>query len=390
MLHCKAPSTGDGRRGPITGHSRRPARRGSKVSDGFFQLRPAPRRPRPPSVAARPRPRRANTRRSYSGAFRRLDAWLDGRPLEDAVTYLAELHDQGRAPSSSSTAVAAARFRARLAGDADPGRGTDRPGAGRRTAAGPRAAARRARSWRWPWPRSSPPATGSDVAADEVALKRGSPCGPTYPVSRASPAGCRAPGTGGHRRVALGQPHLSCRQRELPRTSFHPLRPRVRAALSLRDAAARAGAGLPARATKTACSASERTEPPCRTAADLVAADATPRFTEAFKHLRTGEPSRDRIGLLNVLLAEAVGARPPGAWSAGEHPARLCSPARMRAAPGACPTAEFAGGRGACPPEVRWQTAPSGPKSVTASASDSTPDDQVGGDLDVAVPRSGT
>ena len=36
-----------------------------------------------------------NTRRAYSGALRRLDAWLDGRPLEDATlaAYLAELHD---------------------------------------------------------------------------------------------------------------------------------------------------------------------------------------------------------------------------------------------------------------------------------------------------------
>ena len=33
--------------------------------------------------------------------------------------------------------------------------------------------------------------------------------------------------------------------------------------------------------------------------------DAT-RFTEAFTHLRAGEPCRDRIGLLNVLLAEGI------------------------------------------------------------------------------------
>ena len=31
-----------------------------------------------------------------------------------------------------------------------------------------------------------------------------------------------------------------------------------------------------------------------------------PRFTEAFTHLRTGEPCRDRIGLLNVLLADGI------------------------------------------------------------------------------------
>ena len=30
------------------------------------------------------------------------------------------------------------------------------------------------------------------------------------------------------------------------------------------------------------------------------------RVTEAFTHLRTGSPCRDRIGLLNVLLAEGI------------------------------------------------------------------------------------
>ena len=74
-----------------------------------------------------------------SGALRRLDAWLAGRRLEDATLagYLAELHEQGRAPSSASTAVAAARFRARLAGEPSPaGKRTARVLAGyRRTAA---------------------------------------------------------------------------------------------------------------------------------------------------------------------------------------------------------------------------------------------------------------
>ena len=37
----------------------------------------------------------------------------------------------------------------------------------------------------------------------------------------------------------------------------------------------------------------------------LVVDDAT-RFTEAFTHLRTGSPRPDRIGLLNVLLAEGI------------------------------------------------------------------------------------
>ena len=71
-----------------------------------------------------------NTRGAYSGALRRLDAWLDGRPLEDATlaTYLAEFHDQGRASASASTAVAAACFRAPPRRRAEPGRGTDGPG----------------------------------------------------------------------------------------------------------------------------------------------------------------------------------------------------------------------------------------------------------------------
>ena len=55
-----------------------------------------------------------NTRRAYAGALRRLDAWLDGRPLHDVTlaAYLSELHDAGRASSSASMAVAAACFRA--------------------------------------------------------------------------------------------------------------------------------------------------------------------------------------------------------------------------------------------------------------------------------------
>ena len=45
-----------------------------------------------------------NTRRAYTGALRRLDAWLDGRELHDVTlaAYLAELHDTGRASSSAS------------------------------------------------------------------------------------------------------------------------------------------------------------------------------------------------------------------------------------------------------------------------------------------------
>ena len=65
----------------------------------MFRSSPAPRRGR-----ALP----ANTRRPYSGALRRLDAWL-GRPrgLEDATlaAYLTELHDQGESPGIAGIAA---------------------------------------------------------------------------------------------------------------------------------------------------------------------------------------------------------------------------------------------------------------------------------------------
>ena len=65
---------------------------------------------------------RANTRRAYAGALRRLDAGLAGRPLDDVslAAYIAELHDGGRASSSAAMAVAAACFRAKLAGQPHP------------------------------------------------------------------------------------------------------------------------------------------------------------------------------------------------------------------------------------------------------------------------------
>ena len=82
-----------------------------------------------------------NTRRAYAGALRRLDAWLNGRRLEDATlaAFVAELHDQGRAPASASTTVAAACFRARLARAPSPaGERTARVLAGYRRTAGDR------------------------------------------------------------------------------------------------------------------------------------------------------------------------------------------------------------------------------------------------------------
>ena len=108
--------------------------------------------PTRPAAAAleRPTPRRG-----------RLDAWLDGRRLDDQAlaAYLAEFHNQGRARASASTVVAAACFQARLAGDR--GRGTDGPGPGPATGGPPaiEAGGKRGRSGRRTSPPSSPPAT---------------------------------------------------------------------------------------------------------------------------------------------------------------------------------------------------------------------------------------
>ena len=49
-----------------------------------------------------------------------------------------------------------------------------------------------------------------------------------------------------------------------------------------------------------------RRMPDARITDILLEVDNATRFTEAFTHLRTGEPCRDRIGLLNVLLAEGI------------------------------------------------------------------------------------
>ena len=95
---------------------------------------PTPKRPR---SGGRRRPRDAwsrtsvspSRRRAYAGALRR----LDGRELDDAslAVYLAELHDAGRALSSASMAVAAACFRAKLAGQPTFRQRADGPGARR-------------------------------------------------------------------------------------------------------------------------------------------------------------------------------------------------------------------------------------------------------------------
>ena len=49
-----------------------------------------------------------------------------------------------------------------------------------------------------------------------------------------------------------------------------------------------------------------RRMPEARITDILLEVDDATRFTEAFTHLRTGEPCRDRIGLLKVLLAEGI------------------------------------------------------------------------------------
>ena len=122
----------------------------------------------------------ANTRRAYAGALRRLDAWLDGREFDDAAlaAYLAELHDAGRASSSASMAVAAACFRAKLAGEPIPaGERTARVLAGYR-----RTASDRGRGQARPFGVSDlaavlatcrrPRRRGRGVESDQVALER--------------------------------------------------------------------------------------------------------------------------------------------------------------------------------------------------------------------------
>ena len=63
-----------------------------------------------------------NTRRAYAGALARLDAWRGNAPIDDTALclYLSELFEAGRAPATAALAVAAVRFRAKLAGQPDP------------------------------------------------------------------------------------------------------------------------------------------------------------------------------------------------------------------------------------------------------------------------------
>ena len=122
-----------------------------------------------------------NTRRAYAGALRRLDAWLAGQKLDDAAlaAYIAELHDGGRASSSAAMAVAAACFRAKLAGQPHPaGERTARVLAGYR-----RTSADRGRGQARPFSAADlaavlatchrPRRRGRGVESDQVAAARG-------------------------------------------------------------------------------------------------------------------------------------------------------------------------------------------------------------------------
>ena len=63
-----------------------------------------------------------NTRRVYLSQLRRLDAWLDGRPLNDATLaeYVGSLYERGVSAATPTQAVAACRFEARMTGADDP------------------------------------------------------------------------------------------------------------------------------------------------------------------------------------------------------------------------------------------------------------------------------
>ena len=74
----------------------------------------------------------ANTRAAYTRALRQFDAWRGAAPATDTTlaAYLGWLFEQGRAPATAALVVAAATFRATLAGDTVRGPQTDRVLAG--------------------------------------------------------------------------------------------------------------------------------------------------------------------------------------------------------------------------------------------------------------------
>lgn len=68
----------------------------------------------------------------------------------------------------------------------------------------------------------------------------------------------------------------------------------------------RAGAGLENRIDGAIGGRLPARVPEVRITDLLLEVDAETGFTDAFTHLRTGAPCADRIGLLNVLLAEGL------------------------------------------------------------------------------------
>ena len=80
-----------------------------------------------------------NTRRAYLGALARVDAWRGTAPVDDALlaAYLGVIFEAGRAPATAALAVAAVRFRAKLAGQAGPRRGSAPPACWAATVARP-------------------------------------------------------------------------------------------------------------------------------------------------------------------------------------------------------------------------------------------------------------
>ena len=113
----------------------------------------------------------AGTRQVYAGALARLDAALDGAPLEDVylAAYLAMLFTAGKSPATLAQVVAAVRLRAKLAGAPSPtGPATDRMLAGaRRQGEGEGAARSRAFAGNRPMrpPRSRPGMAAGVIAA---------------------------------------------------------------------------------------------------------------------------------------------------------------------------------------------------------------------------------
>ena len=63
-----------------------------------------------------------HTRAAYAAARGRLEAWLDGRPLDDGnlAAYLDSLREAGRAPATAAIVLAAVRGAARVAGTRQP------------------------------------------------------------------------------------------------------------------------------------------------------------------------------------------------------------------------------------------------------------------------------